>query len=44
VASHLKADGPVMAVWVLIAAGSLWMLIRFMGPMAETKVHHETLG
>lgn len=32
---HIKGDGPLIALWALIAAGSLWMLVRYMRSMSE---------
>jgi hypothetical protein len=43
-ARHLKTDGPLMGLWVLIAVGSLSMLIRFMQSMQVKEVRHETLN
>ncbi len=34
-AGHMKGDGPLIALWALIAAGSLWLLVRYLTSMSE---------
>jgi hypothetical protein len=36
-AAHLKTDGPLIGLWGLIAAGSLWMLVRLLRSMTARR-------